>query len=104
MREKVMGTSDHLKGVGVVGSMRKLRAELASALAWWGTTKEDVDRLIKILEVAIAFVDTLALLIMWVAWLWSILECPSKLVAMFGSVDILYVPRTLLFKQFIVGC
>jgi hypothetical protein len=52
--------------------------------------EDDVDHLVRILEVVVAFVDFgLALLVVRVTRLRSILECPPKLVALFGSVIVL---------------
>jgi hypothetical protein len=52
------------------------------------------------LEVAIAFVVLfLAFLVVRVSWFWSILECSPELVALFGSVVAIQMPRALLFQQ-----
>jgi hypothetical protein len=52
------------------------------------------------LEVAIAFVVLLlAFLVMRVPWLWSILECSPKLVALLGGVVAVQMPRALLLQQ-----
>jgi hypothetical protein len=52
------------------------------------------------LEVVVAFVDFfLAFLVMRMLWFWSVLECLPELVALFGSVVALQVPRALLFQQ-----
>jgi hypothetical protein len=63
-------------------------------------TEEDINCLVGFLEVAIAFVDFgFALLIVRVSWLRSLLECPLKLVALFGGVVAILMPQTLLFEQ-----
>jgi hypothetical protein len=63
--------------------------------------EEDVDYLVRVLEVIVAFIDfALSLLVVRVVWLWSILECPPKLVALLDSVVVLRVPWALLFGQF----
>jgi hypothetical protein len=52
------------------------------------------------LDVAVAFVDLfLAFLVVRVPWFWSVLECSPELVALFGSVVTIQIPRTLLFQQ-----
>jgi predicted Co/Zn/Cd cation transporter (cation efflux family) len=52
------------------------------------------------LEVAVAFVGFfLAFLVVRMPWVWSVLECSPKLLALFGSVVALQVPRALLFQQ-----
>jgi hypothetical protein len=52
------------------------------------------------LEVAVAFVTLfLAFLVVRVPWFWSVLECSSELVALFGSVVAIQMPRALLFQQ-----
>jgi hypothetical protein len=52
------------------------------------------------LEVAVAFVDLfLAFLVVRVLWFWSVFECSSELVALFGSVVAIQMPRALLFQQ-----
>jgi hypothetical protein len=52
------------------------------------------------LEVADALVGFfLALLVVRSPWVWRILERSLELVALFGGVIALYVPRALLFQQ-----
>jgi hypothetical protein len=66
------------------------------------TTEEDVGRLVRVLEVTVAFIDFgLTLFVVRVRRLRSTLECPPKLVALLGSVIVLRMPWTLLFEQFL---
>jgi hypothetical protein len=52
------------------------------------------------LEVAVAFIGLfLAFLVVRVPWFWSVLECSPELVALFGSVVAIQMPRALLFQQ-----
>jgi hypothetical protein len=52
------------------------------------------------LEVVVAFVGLfLDFLVVRVPWFWSILECSPELVALFGSVVAIQMPRALLFQQ-----
>jgi hypothetical protein len=52
------------------------------------------------LEVVVAFVSFfLAVLVMRRPWVWRVLECSPQLVALFGGVVALQVPRALLFQQ-----
>jgi hypothetical protein len=50
------------------------------------SAEEDVDGLVRLLEVVVVSVLLLALLIVRVRWLWRILECMPELVALFGGV------------------
>jgi hypothetical protein len=52
------------------------------------------------LEVTVAFVGFFfAFLIVRMPWVWRVVECSLELVALFGSVVALQVPRALLFQQ-----
>jgi hypothetical protein len=52
------------------------------------------------LEVVVAFVNFfLAFLVVRMPWVWSVLKCSPKLLALFGSVVALQVPQALLFQQ-----
>jgi hypothetical protein len=52
------------------------------------------------LEVVVSFVGFfLSFLVVRMPWFWSVLECSPELVALFGSVVSLQVPRALLFQQ-----
>jgi hypothetical protein len=52
------------------------------------------------LEVVVAFVGLfLAFLVVRVPWFWSVFECSPELVALFGSVVAIQMPRALLFQQ-----
>jgi hypothetical protein len=50
------------------------------------SAEEDVDCLVRLLEVVVVAVLLLAILIMRVQWLWRLLECVPELVALFGGV------------------
>jgi hypothetical protein len=63
------------------------------------SAEEDVDGLVRLLEVVVVAVLLLALLIMGVRWLWCLLECVPELVALFGGVVAVWMPRALLLQQ-----
>jgi hypothetical protein len=62
------------------------------------SAKEDVDGLVRLLEVVVVVVLLLALLVMRVWWLWRILECMTELVALLGGVVAVWMPRALLLQ------
>jgi hypothetical protein len=50
------------------------------------------------LEVVVAFVGLfLAFLVVRVPWFWSVFECSPELVALFGSVVAIQMPRVSVF-------
>jgi hypothetical protein len=63
------------------------------------STEEDVDGLLRLLEVVVVAVLLLALLIMRVRWLRHLLECVPELVALFGGVVAVWMPRALFLQQ-----
>jgi hypothetical protein len=64
------------------------------------SAEEDVHRLVRFLEVAIALVGLfLAFLVVRVLWFWSVLECSLELVALLGGVVAVQMPQALLFQQ-----
>jgi hypothetical protein len=59
-----------------------------------------VHHLVGFLEVVVALVNLLLVfLVVRVPWLWSVLECSPKLVALLGGVVAIQMPRALLFHQ-----
>jgi hypothetical protein len=63
------------------------------------SAEEDVDGLVRLLEVVVVAVLLLALLVMRVRCLWRILECVPELVALLGGVVAVRMPRALLLQQ-----
>jgi hypothetical protein len=63
------------------------------------SAEEDVDGLVRLLEVVVVAVLLLALPVMKVRWLWRILQCMPELVALLGGVVVVWMPRALLLQQ-----
>jgi hypothetical protein len=63
------------------------------------STEEDVDGLVRFLEVIVVAVLLLVLFVVRVLWLWRILECMPELVALLGGVVAVWMPRAPLLQQ-----
>jgi hypothetical protein len=57
------------------------------------SAEEDIDGLVRLLEVVVVAVLLLALFVVRVRWLRRILECVPELVALLGGVVAVWVPR-----------